>query len=333
MKNFSYYRPATVEQAVSLLENRFGNTELLGGGTDLHDLQKEYVSQPARVVSLGGIAQLQTVQVAEKSVTIGAGRTLASISEHPQLRQLFPALATAAGEIAGPQLRNMATLGGNLCQRNRCWYFRDEHSNCLLKSGSTCFALDGENKYHSVFTQGSRCVAVTPSTIGPVLIALGASVEVQNAAGKRLVEIGRFFKAPNANGEREHALASNDVVVAVQIPVQGLTNAHYEVRQKLSSDWPIVQAAVSFQGGRNGEKATDVKIVLGQVAPVPHVAQAAMRAIENQSITEQTAAAAGQAATQGAKPLSQNAYKLKLIEVAVKRALLLASGARPYWLA
>jgi xanthine dehydrogenase YagS FAD-binding subunit len=331
MKNFSYYRPATVEQALSLLENRFGNTELLGGGTDLHDLQKEYIAQPTRVVSLGGIAQLQTVQVAEKLVTIGAGRTLASIAEHPQLRQLFPALTAAAGDIAGPQLRNMATLGGNLCQRNRCWYFRDEHSNCLLKSGSTCFALDGENKYHSVFTQGNRCVAVTPSTIGPVLVALGASVEVQNAAGKRLVEIGRFFKAPNGNGEREHNLAPNDVVVAVQIPVQGLTNAHYEVRQKLSSDWPIVQAAVSFQGGRNGEKATDVKIVLGHVAPVPHLAQAAMRAIENQAITEQTAAAAGQAATQGAKPLSQNGYKLKLIEVAVKRALLLASGARPYW--
>lgn len=331
MKNFSWYRPATIDQTLSLLENRWGNTELSGGGTDLLDLQKEYVAQPTRVVSLGGVAQLQTVQVAEKLVTLGAGRSLASIAEHPQLRQWFPALAAAAGEIAGPQIRNMATLGGNLCQRNRCWYFRDEHSNCLLKTGSTCFALDGENKYHAVFTQGNRCVCVSPSTLAPVLIALGASVEVQGPRGKRTLEMAKFHQAPNGNGEREHALAANELVVSVQIPVQGLANAHYEVRQKLSSDWPIVQAAVSFKGGRNGEKATEATIVLGHVAPTPIVAEAAMRAIENQAVTEATAGAAGRAATQGAKPLAQNGYKLKLIEVAVKRALLLAAGVRPYW--
>src|SRR5262245_37537603 len=125
MKNFTYYRPSTVEQAVGLLEARFGNTELLAGGTDLLDLQKEYIAQPSRIVSLAGVANLDAVQVADRAVTIGAGVKLAAIAAHEQLRRLFPSLSDAAGEIAGPQIRNMATLGGNLCQRNRCWYFRD----------------------------------------------------------------------------------------------------------------------------------------------------------------------------------------------------------------
>jgi xanthine dehydrogenase YagS FAD-binding subunit len=331
MKNFTYHRPTTAEAAVGLLENRYGNTELLAGGTDLLDLQKEYIAQPSRIVSVTGINNFATITVADKSVTIGAGAKLADIAGHPALRQHFPALTAAAGEIAGPQIRNMATLGGNLCQRNRCWYFRDEHSVCLLKGGPRCFALDGENKYHAIFTQGHRCVIAHPSTIAPVLIALGATAEVLGPKGRRTVEIARLYRAPNGPGDREHTLASNDLVVSVAIPRGGLSNAHYEVRQKQSSDWPLVQAAVAFQGGRDGANATGAKIVLGHVAPTPHVAEAAMAALNNQAVTEATATAAGRAATQGAKPLSQNSYKLRLVEVAVKRAILLAAGMKPYW--
>ena len=169
MKNFQYFRPTTPEAAVGLLENRWGNTELLAGGTDLLDRQKEYVAEPARVISLGGVAGMSAIAVADKSITIGAGVKLAEIAANTALKQNFAALATAAGEIAGPQIRNMGTLGGSLCQRNRCWYFRDEKSNCLIKGGPRCFALDGENKYHAIFTQGQRCVIVSPSTLAPVL--------------------------------------------------------------------------------------------------------------------------------------------------------------------
>src|SRR5262249_15080613 len=158
---------------------RWGNTELLAGGTDLHALQKDYIAQPVRVVSLGGIKGLSGVEVDGQNparwVKIGAGTRLADIAADRQLQQRFPALTSAAGEIAGPQIRNMGTLGGNLCQRNRCWYFRDEHSVCLLKGGQRCFALDGENRYHAVFTQGHRCVIASPSTLAPALIALGAT--------------------------------------------------------------------------------------------------------------------------------------------------------------
>src|SRR5262249_38516412 len=151
MKNFTYYRPHTAEEAVGLLDNMCGSSELLAGGTDLLDLQKEYVAQPDKVVSLRDIAPFAGIQVGNVD-KIMAGTTLADIAADKGLHELFPALTTAAGDIGGPQIRNMGTLGGNLCQRNRCWYFRDEHVNCLLKGGDKCFAIDGENRYHAIFT-------------------------------------------------------------------------------------------------------------------------------------------------------------------------------------
>src|SRR5262249_43128651 len=198
-----------------------------------------------------------------------------------------------------PQIRNMGTLGGNLCQRNRCWYFRDEHVNCLLKGGEKCFALDGDNRYHAVFTKGHPCVIVNPSTLAPALIALGATADVQGPNGtKRTVKLSEFFRAPQVPTQREHTLAPNEVVTLVTInTVSGLKNASYEVRHKQSYDWPLVQAAVAFKD--DGGKATDVRIVLGHVAPTPHVAEAAAKALEGKAVTEESAAAAGKAATEG----------------------------------
>ncbi len=332
MRNFTYNRPATVEQAVGLLEARFGNAELLAGGTDLHDLQKEYIAQPTKVVSLSGIPALKAAPtIGDKSVTLPAGMTLAEIAGHARLKQWFPALTEAADQIGGPQTRNMGTLGGNLCQRNRCWYFRDEHTPCLLKGGDKCYAIEGENKFHAVFSQGHRCVIVHPSTLGTGLIALDATAEVQGPNGKRTIRLAEFFKAPTARDEREHVLAANEMVLSVSIPYTGLANASYEVRQKLSYDWPLVQVAVSFQGGRNGAPATQVKIVLGHAAPVPMVSAAAAAVLEGKPVNEENAVAAGRAAVQTATPLSNTGYKTRLLEVAIKRALYLAAGLPKYW--
>lgn len=331
MKNFTYFRPSTAEQAVGLLENTWGNTALLAGGTDLLDLQKEYIAQPGRVISLTGIAALGGVTVEDKQVKIGSGTKLADIAAHAELRRFFPALTDAAAQVGGPQIRNMGTLGGNLCQRNRCWYFRDEHVNCLLKGGPRCFALEGENKYHAAFTQGHRCVIVHPSTLAPALLALGATIEVLGPTGRRTQELAKFFNAPANANEREHTLAANEMILSVTIPRRNLTNASYEIRHKLSCDWPLVQVAVAFEGGRMGANATNATIVLGHVAPVPRVAPAAAAAINTRAITDETATAAGRAATEGAKPLAQTQYKLRLIEVAVKRALFIAAGLRRYW--
>lgn len=332
MKNFTYYQPQNIEQAIGLLDGQWGKSELLAGGTDLLDLQKEYVAQPDKVVSLNGIKALAGIRgpLDERSVTIGAATKLAEIADNAEIKNLYPALATAAGMVGGPQIRNMGTLGGNLCQRNRCWYFRDEHVNCLLKGGLKCFALDGENQYHAIFTQGQKCVIVNPSTLAPVLIALGATAQVQGPKGKRTLELAKFFQAPTTPAEREHVLQANEVVLSVKIPVgTNVKNASYEVRQKQSYDWPLVQAAVAFK--LDGGKATGVQIVLGHVAPVPYVAEDAVKALEGKAVTDATATEAGKAATKDAKPLSHNGYKVKLAEVAVKRALLTAAGAKKYW--
>jgi len=330
MKNFAYYRPTTTEGVVALLDARWGTSEILAGGTDLLDLQKEYIAQPDKVISLGGISALAGIKKSGDYMVIGAATHLADIAADKGLREKYPALTTPAGDIGGPQIRNMGTLGGNLCQRNRCWYFRDEHVPCLLKGGDKCYALDGENRYHAIFTKGHKCVIVHPSTLAPALIALGATAEILGSAGNRMLALAGFFRAPESAGEREHMLAANELVLAVRIPdAAGVKNASYEVRHKQAYDWPLVQAAVAFQ--LDGGKAKGVKVVLGHVAPTPHVAAAAAAALEGKEVNEATATAAGEAAAEGAKPLSQNAYKVKLVAVAVKRALLTAAGAKKYW--
>src|SRR5262249_49098221 len=206
----------------------------------------------------------------------------------------------------------------------------DEHVRCLLKGGEKCFALDGENRYHAIFTRGHPCVIVSPSTLAPMLIALGATAEVLGPKGKRTVELAKFFQAPKSASEREHVTAPNEMVLSVRIQTQeGQRSANYEVQQKRSYDWPLAQAAVAFR--MDGDKAKDVKVVLGHVAPTPLLSEAAALSVEGQPITEETAAKAGKAATEGAKPLAKNGYKVRLLEVAVKRALLTAPGAKKYW--
>jgi xanthine dehydrogenase YagS FAD-binding subunit len=333
MKNFTYYRPTSPDLAVALLDAKWGTSELLAGGTDLLDLQKEYVAQPDKVVSVRDLGAdfrgIKSLQKDPPIFQIGAGTTLAEIAAESELRKLCPSLTTAAGDIGGPQIRNMGTLGGNLCQRNRCWYFRDEHTHCLLKGGDKCFAFDGENRYHAIFVAGHKCVIVNPSTLAPALIALGATAEVLGPKGKRTLKLAEFFHAPSSATEREHVLAPNEMVLSVTIPDTRLKNASYEVRHKQSYDWPLVQAAVAFKYEDN--KATDVRIFLGHVAPTPHLAEAAAKALEGKEVTEATASAAGEAAVEGRTPLNQNAYKIRLVAVAVKRALLTAAGQKKYW--
>ncbi|MBI1917039.1 MAG: FAD binding domain-containing protein [Planctomycetes bacterium] len=333
MKNFQYFRPSSPEAAVALLDKTWGTAELLGGGTDLLDLQKEYVAQPSKVISVAAIKGFDGISVLEKEppvVVIGAGTKIATVASDSGIKEHFPALASAAGGLGTPQIRNMATLGGNLCQRNRCWYFRDEHVRCLLKGGDKCYALDGENRYHAIFTKEHTCVIVSPSTIAPALIAYGASAEVLGPKGKRTVKLAEFYRAPRKEGEREHVLEANELVLSVSIPAEkGLRSANYEVAQKRSYDWPMAQAVVAFH--LDGKKAKEVRIILGHVAPTPLIADAAMKEVEGKEITEETAAKAGEAATEGAKPLKQNEYKLRLLAVAVKRALLTAAGAKKYW--
>jgi xanthine dehydrogenase YagS FAD-binding subunit len=343
MKNFTYHRPSTIQQALPLLDEKWGKTELLAGGTDLLDLQKEYVAQPDKVVSLGGLGgafreiavQVGAPGTVPQSVTIGAGVRLAEIAEHDSLRA-FSALTSAAAQIAGPQIRNMGTLGGSLCQRNRCWYFRDEHVHCLLKGGRKCYAQEGENQYHAIFTQGHPCVIVHPSTLAPPLIAFGATAKIVGPKGERDVPVEKLFQSPVKETQREHTLAPNEILVSVKIAPTvprgaRFANASYEVKQRDTNEWPLVQASVAFHLEREGKVAKGVRVVLGHVAPTPLVSESAAKVLEGKEVTEATATAAGEAACEGVRPLSQNEYKVHLLKVAVKRAALLAAGAKPYW--
>ncbi|HEY8503102.1 MAG TPA: xanthine dehydrogenase family protein subunit M [Gemmataceae bacterium] len=331
MKNFTYYQPASVQQALPLLGAKWGPAELLAGGTDLLDLQKEYIAQPERVVSLSAVKELRAIEVQNDLVRVGSGVTLAELAGHAELRKRFPALTTAAGEVGGPQIRNMGTLGGNLCQRNRCWYFRDEHVRCLLKGGSKCYAVgpEAQNRYHAIFTQGHKCVIVHPSTLAPGLIALSATAVVVGPKGQRVIPLEKFFQAPQGPGMREHVLSPDEIVRHVDIPLKDVKNASYEVRQKVAHDWPLAQAAVAYED--DGGTARNVRVVLGHVAPTPLLSAEAAKALEGKKVTEESAAAAGRAAASGAKPLGQNAYKTRLLEVAVRRAVLTAAGLKRYW--
>lgn len=334
MKNFSYYKPDSAEAAVSLLDEKWGGSEMMAGGTDLLDLQKEHILEPDKVVSLSGIDNLDRIQVHTKIppiIEIGSGATLADIAKQPVIKQYCPALAQAAAEAGTPQIRNMGTIGGNLCQRNRCWYFRDEHAQCLLKGGDKCFALDGENRYHAIFTRGQNCVCVNPSTLAPALMVLGAKATVIGPGGKkRTIPLTEFFRTPSSEKDREHVLQPNEMVVMVSIQTEKfLRNASYEVRHKIAYDWPLVHACAAFD--MEGEKVKNVRISLGHVAPTPIMSKEAAEALEGKEVNDETATAAGEAATTGAKPLSQNAYKVKLVTVAVKRAILMAAGKKRYW--
>jgi xanthine dehydrogenase YagS FAD-binding subunit len=333
MKNFTYYQPSTVAMALPLLDTTWGKTELLGGGTDLHDLQKNYVAQPEKVVSLNGIGgEFKGIEVkyppkdAPGIITIGAGVKLVEIAEH---KEIPAALRMAAGMIAGPQVRNMGTLGGSLCQRNRCWYFRDEHVHCLLKGGRKCFAQEGENQYHAIFTQGHPCVIVHPSTLAPALIAFGANAKIVGPKGERTTAVEKLFQAPVKETQREHTLAPNEILVSVVMQPGPVHSASYEVKHRETNEWPLVQAVVAFYG--DAKMARNVRVVLGHVAPTPLVSEAAAKALEGKEVNETTATAAAEAAVEGARPLSQNAYKVQLLKTAVKRAALLAAGVKPYW--
>jgi xanthine dehydrogenase YagS FAD-binding subunit len=217
----------------------------------------------------------------------------------------------------------MGTVGGDLCQRPRCWYFRLGHGVLAQKDGKSLVA-EGENKYHAIFSQGPAHF-VSASSLGPALVALGAKVKLVSAAGSRDVEAAKFFVAPGNNDAREIALLPNEILTEIVIPAAG-KNATYEVRHKDALDWPLATASVNLT--MKGNTVSAANIVLGHVGPTPYHAAGAEKALIGKSITADLAMAVGDAAVQGAKPLSQNAYKIQLARVAVKRALLEAAGVK-----
>ena len=325
MRGFEYATPETKEQAVSLLGANWGQTEILAGGTDLLALMKDDVVAPKRLVNIKEIKDLKGVSSGAQGLRIGALTTLGDLADNANVVKDYPALADALNEAASPQIRNLATLAGNLCQRPRCWYFRNGLGLLPKSEDGKDLVAEGENRYHAILGNDGSAKFVSPSTVVPALIAYRATVRVVGPKGRREIPLEKFYVIPTSEAEREHDLRPNEIVTEVLVPpARGVMAAHYEIRQKAAFDWPLAVAAVALtMSGSNVESA---RVVMGYVAPVPWPSPEAEQALVGKSVSEDVARAAAEAALQNARPLSHNAYKVQLARVAVRRAILKAAS-------
>lgn len=325
MERFEYANPKTVKEAAGLLGSEWGEADLLAGGTDLLSLMKDYIHTPKRVVSLSGIRELRGIKSSGGGLHIGAMVTLEELLEHAQFRKEYPALAAAVRGVSSPQVRAVGTAGGDLCQRPRCWYFRNGFGLLARDSSGKELVPNGENRYHAILGNSGPAKFVSASSLGPGLIALGAKLTIASASGDRTVAVEKFFLTPGDANSREVDLKPNEILTEIVIPAAGgVKQATYEVRQKEALDWPLAAASVALK--MSGSNVQSAKVVLGHVAPTPWDSSEAAQALAGKAVNASTAQAAADAALASASPLSENRYKVQLAKVAVKRALLMAAG-------
>ncbi len=323
MKSFEWTEAATVAEALAQVG---GGSVVKAGGLDLLDRMKEGIDSPSRLVNIRNLSELRGIRE-EKSggLRLGPLTTLDELDAHPVVRQKFTALADAAGHAATPQIRNVATLGGNLLQRPRCWYFRDEDFHCRKKGGSTCFALEGENQYHAVFGN-EVCAIVHPSATATALVALEARIELTGPKEKREITLEDFFLTPEEDVLRENRLGERELITCVRVPAPAYTvrTAYLKQGEKESFDWPLADVAVALDLA--GGVCRVASVILGAAAPVPLRASGAEKVLVGKAVDEETARAAAKAAVTGATPLARNAYKLPIFEALVRRAILAAAS-------
>jgi xanthine dehydrogenase YagS FAD-binding subunit len=321
LKAFAYVNAANERDAVAALSAERGRFLPIAGGMDLLGLMKDFIVSPERLVNVKNLDA--TIVAADGGLRIGAAAKLTDLSEHATARRLYPALTHAAEEVGTPQIRNMGTVGGNIMQRPRCWYFRNEEFHCLKKGGPRCYAVEGENQYHAIFGDGP-CHIVHPSSLAVPVIAYGGRFRVMGPGGAREIDAGEFFQLPNVNLYGETVLQPNELLTHVILPPPGQRSASYEVRFKQSHDWPLATAAVNLT--MDGKAVSAARIVMGAVAPIPWRAPAAERVLVGNVLSEEIAARAAASAVAGAKALSGNGYKIQIARTAVKRAILRAGG-------
>ncbi len=322
--------PVTVADAMLTRSGQPGTAAAIvkAGGIDLLDLMKEGLLTPRRVVNLRDIPELG--RIAEEpggAVRIGSMVTLAQLAEHPLIAARYRAVAEAAGQSASPQIRHVATIGGNLLQRPRCWYFRSLHHHCVRKGGGACFAFSGENAYHAVFGHNG-CAMVHPSTAATALVAFNAKVELVGAKGaRRIAALEAFFVTPDQDITRENNLKPGEILSVVILPPleKGVRSAHLRQGEIDSFDWPIADVAVVINMDADGI-CRQASVILGAAASVPYRAKGAESALAGQRISQDTARNAARAANAAAAPLSKNAYKLPILEALVRRTILSATS-------
>ena len=326
MRAFEYASPQTKEDAVQILQEAQGKATVLAGGTDLLSLMKDDIVSPRRLVDIKTISDLQGVSYdSSLGLRMGALVTLDQLLGDDKIRQEYPSIWQAAEGVRSPQVRARGTVGGDLCQRPRCWYYRNGFGLLALRNNKS-MVVEGDNRYHAVLGNDGPAYFVNPSSLAPALIAFGAKVRIFGPSGPREVSLQGFYVIPKQEGQKENSVGAEEILTEVLVPpASNRTNATYEVRQKEALDWPLATASVALE--MEGGKIKSAQAVMGHVAPIPWRASAAERALIGRTISEDTAEAAGKAAMKGAKALSRNQYKIQLAQVAIKRAVLRTTGA------
>lgn len=326
MKPFAYVNAANEKEVVAALVPERGRVMPLAGGMDMLALMKDYIAQPDTVVNVKNLDATIAVP-AQGVIRIGAAARLVDVAAHQGLASMFPALTQAASTVGTPQIRNAGTVGGNIMQRPRCWYFRNEEFHCLKKGGARCFAVDGENQYHAIFGD-APCHIVHPSSLAVPVMAYGGRFRVLGPDGEREVEADRFFLMPDRNMYGETVLEPNEIVTHVILPRPVTTkSAHYEVKFKQSHDWPLTMASVALE--MSGQTIQNARVVLGAVAPIPWRSREAEAVLKGKTFSDALAVEAADAAVKGAKPMTQNGYKVQVARTTVHRALMKAAAPKP----
>jgi xanthine dehydrogenase YagS FAD-binding subunit len=331
MKGFDLHEPTTVPQAVGLLDQLGPTGKVLAGGSDLvGGVLKDWVTGkgmplPSALVDITAIPELKGIKPSSSGITIGAATTLTEIVESADIQQTIPLLSEAAKSIASPLIRNFGTLGGNINQRPRCWFFRGEDFNCYKKGGDFCFSVTGDNTYHAIIG-GELCYIVHPSDTSTALLALNASAKIAGPGGVRDVAFDNYFHGPREDVLTENVLKVNELLTEVTIPTPaaGTRMAWTKLKDRQVYDFAVVSVAVAFTVDGAG-KWTDGRIVLGGVAPVPYRAAIVETALKGHDVRVTARSAAGQIRTV-ARPMSLNAYKVDIAQNLIERTLLQALG-------
>ena len=324
MNKFAFVDCTTVDQALAELKD---GAVIKAGGIDLLDLMKDGIVSPPKLVNIRNVSSLRGITASSDGLHIGPLATLSEIAEHVEIQRSYAALADAAGHAATPQVRNMATLGGNLTQRPRCWYFRSSDFDCKKKNGTSqeCHAHEGENQYHAVMNN-STCAMVHPSSTAVPLLAMKAQVELTSKRGKRSVAMSEFYVPPEKSLVNETAVESGEIITGILVPVpeRGTRSAYQKYGEKESFDWPLADAGIVLV--MEGDRCRKAAVVMGVAAPTPIRSQAAEAVLSGAIINEATARAAAKAAMENATPLSKNGFKVQLFQTAIYRTILLAAG-------
>ncbi|MFC1729875.1 FAD binding domain-containing protein [candidate division KSB1 bacterium] len=321
MRNFAYLKAGSITEAVSSLGSDWNNSAVMAGGTDLIGEMKEYLFSPEMVVDVREINDLQFIQDGGQSITIGAMTSLKAVASDRNVMEKLPALSAAAGAVASPQIRNIATIGGNICQRPRCWYYRDSEIPCLRKGGQRCYAIVGERKFHAILG-GGPCYIVHPSDTAVALMAYDTRFTVQNGNGEREVPIADFFVLPEQNPNRENILEPGDILTKLTIPVPDSSTRSRFIKVQEREAWDFAVASTAVRLTLRGGRCSNARVILGAAAPIPWRSEQAENVLNGNSVTAEIAENAANAALTGRRTFPDNSYKIDLLTNIVRQTIL-----------